>query len=63
MGLLSNFSIVGDVHDGVVNVCSDVVDDTDVKLLLLIDNVDVNSKREIESRTSVKRKKHFLINF
>lgn len=50
MGLLSaNFSFVGDVDGGVVNVFSDVVDDTDVRLLLLIDKADVNSRREIES--------------
>lgn len=50
MALSSNFSIVGDVHGGVV--CSDVDEDTDVKLLLLIDKADVSSRREIESRTS-----------
>lgn len=55
MGLSSNFSIVGDVHGGVVNVCSDVDDETDVKLLLLIDNADVSSRRVIESRTSEKK--------
>lgn len=51
--LSSNFSLAGDVHGGVVNVLSDVVDDTDVKLLLLVDRADVSSRREIESRTSV----------
>lgn len=56
VGLSSNLSIEGDVHGGVVNVCSEVDDDTDVKLLLLIDNADVSSRREIESRTSEKSK-------
>lgn len=55
LGLSSNFSIVGDVHGGVV--CSDVDDETDVKLQLLIDNADDSSRREIESRTSAKKGK------
>lgn len=53
---LLGLSMVGDVHGGVVNVCSDVDEETDVKLLLLIDRADVSSRREIESITSVERK-------
>lgn len=54
LGLSSSFSTVGDVHGGVV--CPEFDEDTDVKLLLLIDSADVNSSREIESRTSEKQK-------
>lgn len=53
--------MVGDVHGGVVNVCSEVDDETDVKLLLLMDRADVNSRREMESITSVKGKT--VVNF
>lgn len=55
MDLSSNLSLTGDVYGGVVNVCSDVDDDTDVKLLLLVDRADVSSSRDIDSITSVEQ--------